>query len=395
MKPLAARTDALRQSDIRAVTFAVNAVNGINLGQGICDLPTPDPIKDGAHAAIDGDQSIYTSYAGIEKLRAGIAEKARGFNRLPVGSDEEVVVSVGSTGAFVATCLTLFEPGDECLVFEPFYGYHTGLLNLFGIKRVVAKLHAPDWSVDFDEVEALITERTKAVLVCTPSNPCGKVWSRAELEQMLALMEKHDLYAITDEIYEYMTYDGREHVSLGSLSGAYERTLTLSGFSKTYNMTGWRLGYAVGPERITGRMGLINDLIFICAPSPLQHGVAEAFAMDREAYFAEMQAAYAAKRMLMCETLERCGFTFHWPDGAYYVLANFEKLAQQRSGFEDDRAACDTLIREAGVAAVPGNSFFADPEDGRYVLRFCYAKKMPVLEEACRNLLRAFEQVAA
>ena len=395
MKPLASRTDALRQSDIRAVTFAVNAVDGINLGQGICDLPTPEAIKQGAHDAIDGDRSIYTAYAGIEKLRRGIAEKARSFNGLPVGSDDEVMVSVGSTGAFVATCLTLFEPGDECLVFEPFYGYHTGILDLFGVQRKVAKLSAPDWSIDFDAVEALITDRTKAVLVCTPSNPCGKVWSRDELERMLEIMERHDLWAITDEIYEYMVYDGREHVSLGSLPGAYERTITLSGFSKTYNMTGWRLGYAVGPESVIARMGLVNDLAFICAPAPLQHGVAEAFAMDREAYFAELIEAYTAKRTLMCETLERCGFTFSWPQGAYYVLANFEALAACRSGFENDQAACQTLIDEAGVAAVPGNSFFDDPDDGRYFLRFCYAKQMPILEEACRNLIEAFGEVEA
>jgi aminotransferase len=388
VKPLASRTDGLRQSDIRAVTFAVNRAGGINLGQGICDLTTPDPLKEAAKAAIDGDRSIYTPYAGIEKLRAGILEKARGFNRLPVASPDEIMVSVGSTGAFVATALTLFEPGDECLLFEPFYGYHTGLLDLFGVRKAVVPLRAPDWRVDFDAVEAAITPRTKAVLVCTPNNPCGKVWSREELERLLEVMERHDLYAITDEIYEYMTYDGREHVSLGSLPGAYPRTVTLSGFSKTYNMTGWRLGYAVGPGPILERMGLISDLIYICAPAPLQHGVAAAFGMD-EAYFDGLAADYDAKRTLMCETLEACGFTFSWPQGAYYVLASFEGLAGQRPGFEDDRAACDTLIQEAGVAAVPGNSFFADPEDGRFFLRFCFAKEMHVLEEACRNLRRA------
>ena len=233
------------------------------------------------------------------------------------------------------------------------------------------------------------------MLVCTPSNPCGKVWSRAELERMLALLEKHDLWAITDEIYEYMVYDDREHLSLGSLPGAYERTITLSGFSKTYNMTGWRLGYAVGPEPVIARMGLVNDLAFICAPAPLQHGVAEAFNMDREAYFADLIEAYTAKRTLMCETLERCGFTFSWPQGSYYVLANFEALAARRDGFENDQAACQTLIDEAGVAAVPGNSFFDDPDDGRYFLRFCYAKRTPILEEACRNLLEAFGEVEA
>jgi aminotransferase len=394
MKPLASRVAHIRQSDIRAVTVAVNRVDGINLGQGICDLPTPEPIKEAAKAAIDGDRSIYTSYAGIAKLRERILEKARAFNRIPAASADEVMVAVGSTGAFVATVLTLFEPGDECIVFEPFYGYHTGLLDLFGVEKRTITLRAPDWAVDFDAVEAAITERTKAVLVCTPNNPCGKVWSREELQRLLEILERHDLYAITDEIYEYMTYDGREHVSLASLPGGHRRTVTLSGFSKTYNMTGWRLGYAIGPQAIIDRMGLISDLIYICAPSPLQYGVAAAFDMD-EAYFDELAADYDAKRTLMCETLEACGFAFAWPQGAYYVLASFAPLAERRAGFEDDRAACDTLIDEARVAAVPGNSFFADPRDGQTFLRFCFAKEMPVLEEACRNLRAAFAPVEA
>ena len=394
MKSLASRTDALRQSDIRAVTFAVNRVDGINLGQGICDLATPEPIREAAKAAIDGGHNIYTAYAGIEKLRAGILEKAQQYNRLPAETVDEVMVSVGSTGAFVATCLALFEPGDACLVFEPFYGYHTGILNLFGIERQVVPLQSPDWTVDFDAVEAAITHKTKAILVCTPSNPCGKVWSRDELDHLLGILEKHDLYAITDEIYEYMVYDGGEHVSLGSLPGAYPRTVTLSGFSKTYNMTGWRLGYAVGPESILARMGLINDLVYICAPAPLQHGVAAAFGMD-ESYFDTLLDDYTAKRTLMCETLEACGFRFSWPQGAYYVLADFEKLAESREGFENDQEAAETLIEEAGVAAVPGNSFFANPADGRFMLRFCFAKEMPVLEKACRQLLEAFGTVSA
>lgn len=389
MKPLARRTQGLRQSDIRAITHAVNAVGGINLGQGICDLPTPAPIKEAAKAAIDGDRSIYTSYAGIGRLRAHIAEKARAFNRLPVVSDDEVLVAVGSTGAFVAAAMTLFEPGDACVLFEPFYGYHTGILSLLGVEQRVVPLRGPDWTVDLDAVEAAITPRTKAVLVCTPANPSGKVWRRDELEGLLALLERYDLYAITDEIYEYMTYDGHAHVSLGSLPGAYARTVTISGFSKTYNMTGWRLGYAVGPKALLGPMGLVNDLLYICAPAPLQYGVAAAFEMD-EAYLAALAADYAARRALLCEALEACGFDFAWPQGAYYVLASFERLAARRPGFEDDRAASQTLIREAGVAAVPGNSFFANPEDGRHVLRFCFAKDLPVLEEACLRLRAAF-----
>ncbi|NNF57814.1 MAG: pyridoxal phosphate-dependent aminotransferase, partial [Rhodothermaceae bacterium] len=324
-------------------------------------------------------------------------EKARDFNGLPVGSDQEVMVSVGSTGAFVSTCLALFEPGDEVVLFEPFYGYHRGILSLLGVTPVAVPLRAQDpaasrrtgWSVDFNALEAAITDKTKAVLVCTPANPSGKIWSEAELTQLLGLLEQHDLWAITDEIYEYMTYDGHRHVSLASLPGAYERTVTLSGFSKTFNMTGWRLGYAVAAPPVIEKMGLINDLVYICAPAPLQHGVADALPMDA-AYYTQMLADYTAKRTLMCETLEACGFAVNWPDGAYYVLAGFEQLSRERSGFADDREATNTLIETAGVACVPGNSFFADPADGRFFLRFCYAKEMDVLEDACRRLRKVF-----
>ena len=402
MKPLAARTDALRQSDIRAVTAAVNRAGGINLGQGICDLPTPAPIRHAAAEAVEASRSIYTAYNGTRRLREAILAKAQAFNGIPAQSDAEVMAAVGSTGAFVAAVLALCEAGDEVILFEPFYGYHVGILRLFGVTPVSVPLRPPqhpgaggdDWTVDFDALEAAITERAKAVLVCTPANPSGKVWTRDELERLLALLERHDLRAITDEIYEYMLYDGAEHVSLASLPGAYARTVTLSGFSKTFNMTGWRLGYAVAPPPVIEKMGLVADLVYICPPAPLQHGLADA--LDAEtgaldpAYYTQMAADYAAKRTLLCETLEVCGFHVNWPRGAYDVLANFEDLAAQREGFNDDRAATNTLIEQAGVACVPGNSFFADPEDGRYWLRFCYAKEMDVLEQACRQLRTAF-----
>lgn len=367
----------------------VNAVQGINLGQGICDLPTPEPIKQGARQAIVDNRSIYTNYAGIYPLRAAILQKAQRYNHLPATSDEEVMVSVGSTGAFVTAIFALLEPGDEVILFEPFYGYHRNLLEVIGAHVKYVATSPPNWDVDFDALERAITPRTKALVVTTPSNPSGKVWSRAELERLLALMQQHDLFAITDEIYEYMLYDGHEHVSLASLPGAYERTITLSGFSKTYNMTGWRLGYAVAPPPVIEKMGLLNDLFYICAPAPLQYGVAEAFSMS-DAYFEEMMAAYHAKRTLLCETLDQIGFDVPWPQGAYYVLANFENLAGTRPGFDDARTACETLVRAAGVATVPGHSFFETPDRGRYYLRFCYAKEMPVLEQACRNLLDAF-----
>ena len=389
MKPLARRTDALTQSDIRAITKMVNAVQGINLGQGICDLPTPEPIKMGAQQAITDNHSIYTHYAGIRRLRAAILQKAQHYNRIPAASEDEVMVSVGATGAYVAAIFALLEPDDEVILFEPFYGYHRNLLDIIGVRLRYVPTHAPDWHIDFDALEKAITPKTKALVIITPNNPSGKVWTRAELEQLLALMQQHDLYAITDEINEYMLYDGHEHVSLASLPGAYARTITLSGFSKTYNMTGWRLGYAIAPPPVIDKMGLLNDLFYVCAPAPLQYGVAEAFSMA-ETYFEEMADAYAVRRQLMCETLEQIGFDVPWPQGAYYVLASFERLAHSRSGFDDAAAASRTLVREAGVATVPGHSFYERPEQGRYVLRFCFAKDLPVLEQACRQLVTAF-----
>ncbi len=389
VKPLAERTDDLRQSDIRAITQMVNAVDGINLGQGICDLPTPLPIKEAAKGAIDDNHAIYSHYAGIQGLREAILRKVQTYNHIPATSPDEIMVSVGSTGAFVSAMFALLEPGDEVILFEPFYGYHRNLLQLVNARLVFVPTQPPDWGIDFDALEAAITPRTKAVIINTPGNPSGKVWSQAELEELLVLLQEYDLYAITDEIYEYMLYDGRTHVSLASLPGAYERTITLSGLSKTYNMTGWRMGYAVAPAPLCEKMGLLNDLFFICAPTPLQHGAAAAFAMD-DTYFGELQATYDQRRDLLCSTLGRIGFDVPWPQGAYYTFASFAPLASQRAGFEDARSACETLIQEAGVATVPGHSFFADPTDGRYFLRFCFAKEMPVLEQACAKLLAAF-----
>ncbi len=390
MKPFAARTDALRQSDIRAVTFEVNRVDGINLGQGICDLATPTPIVEATVEALRHGSQIYTAYNGTADLRAAIADKARTFNGIPVEGPESVVVSTGSTGAFLATVLTLFEPGDEVVLFEPFYGYHAGILRLQGVEPVAVPLATADgrWRFDPDRLAGAVTERTKAVLVCTPANPSGKVWDAGELRALYAVAERHDLWVLTDEIYEHMVYDGRGHLSPASLDGAYERTVTLSGFSKTFNMTGWRLGYALAPVPVADKIGLVNDLTTICAPAPLQHGLAAALPLP-EAYYEQMLADYTAKRTLMVDALRACGFEADPPEGAYYVLAGLgERLGQP--GFEDARTATTTLIETAGVACVPGPSFFADPADGAAHLRFCYAKERPVLEEACERLVTAF-----
>ncbi|MDX1429116.1 MAG: pyridoxal phosphate-dependent aminotransferase [Rhodothermales bacterium] len=389
MKPLARRTDELRQSDIRAVSQMVSAVDGINLGQGICDLPTPPALRSAAIEAVHAGHATYSHYAGIEPLRKYIYDKAREYNGIPVTSPDEIVVGVGSTGAFATTILALLNPGDEVILFEPFYGYHVNLVRAVGGAPVSVSQTLPDWDVDFDEVEDAVTDRTKAIVVTTPGNPNGKVWKRTELEQLLSIAIRHDLWIITDEIYEYIVYDEHVHLSAASLPGAYERTITISGFSKTFNMTGWRLGYAVAPSVVAEKVGLLSDLFYICAPTPLQHGVAAANGMTED-YFNEMRVDYARKRYLMCRTLEEAGFVVHWPQGAYYVLADVTPLAERMRGFENDRAACKTLIDTCGIGSVSGSSFFTNKIVGSRYLRFCFAKEMDELEIACSRLREAF-----
>ncbi len=384
MKPLSSIADGLRQSDIRAVTARVNAVNGINLGQGICDMPAPDAIKEGAKTAIDNDKSIYAPFGGIEPLKQHIVEKVRSFNDIPVSGPDNILITAGSTGAFVTAIFALLDPGDEVIQFEPWYGYHSNLLKLRDVTQKTLPLYPPTWEVDFDQLESLITPKTKAIVITTPNNPCGKVWTREELVRLADLLIANDLYAITDEVYEYMTYGGRPHVSLASLDKTRDRTITLSSFSKTFNMTGWRLGYATGPEAIIEKMGLLSDLFYICAPSPLQFGLADGFAAGRD-YYDEMLRDYDRKRTMMCNALEAAGFDVPWPEGAYYVLASFKPLSGQ-PGFADDQQACATLIDRVGVGSVPGGSFYTNPADGKYLLRFCFAKKEHELEEACRRI---------
>jgi len=356
-------------------------VGGVNLGQGICDQPTPDVIKAAAKAAIDGDQSIYSKYEGIDGLRAAIAHKMQRYNGLACDPDSEVLVTAGSTGGFVAAALSFIQPGDEVVLFSPFCGYHFNVLRLAQPNVKSVTLRGPEFAFDPDELRAAFSAKTKAVIVNTPSNPCGKVFSRDELAQIAALCQEFDCLAITDEIYEYILYDGHEHVSLATLPGMRERTITISGFSKTYNMTGWRLGYAVAPPELTARMGVVADLVYICAPTPLQHGVLAGLTELGDAYCTELQADYVAKRAKIMETCSRVGLTPLRPQGAYYLMVDV-----RGAGFRSDVEAAKVLLDECGVAAIPGNSFYVDPADGAHQLRLCFAKQDADLERACAGL---------
>ncbi|MBK8252721.1 MAG: pyridoxal phosphate-dependent aminotransferase [Polyangiaceae bacterium] len=376
---LGARLSNLVISDIRSMSRACDAVGGINLGQGICDLPTPPPVAKAAIDAITTNKVVYTAPEGIAPLRAAIAEKIERRYGLKYDAATETVVTSGATGGFAAACLALFDPGDEIVMFEPYYGYHLNTVLTFGLKPVLVPTKPPNWAVNAADIRAAITPKTRAILVCTPGNPSGKVWTESELSAVAAICEEHDLLAVTDEIYEHMVYDGRTHIPLATQGKAKDRTVMISGFSKTFAVTGWRLGYLTAAPEIARRITIAHDLMYVCAPTPLQHAMVEALKMP-ESYYTALLDAYAKKREILCSALRDAGLTPYEPEGAYYVLADIRKL-----GAPNAKAAAMMLLERTKIASVPGTSFYADPV-GETLVRFCYAKEEDVLEEAARRL---------
>ncbi len=377
--PFADRVKSVKQSDIRRYSAICAEMKGINLSQGVCDQAAPDVVKQAAKQAIDDDQAIYTNLRGTAGLRQAIAEKMRSFNGIECDPETEIAVNVGSAGAFACMALSTLNAGDECIVFSPFYSYHVNLLKLFGVTVKYVDLQPPDWSYSAEALAEAFTDRTRMVLINTPGNPSGKVFSEAELLAIADLANRHNAWIVTDEIYEYITY-GKPHISIAKFPEARERTVTISGASKTYAVTGWRIGYAVGPAELIDRISVVNDLLYICAPAPLQHGVEAGLGLD-SSYYKDMCADYLVKRDMLVETLRSIGFSPHIPDGSYYMLASFEA-----GRWADGSAATEAILEQVGVATVPGSAFYRNPDDGKYQLRFCYAKKMKDLEDACQRL---------
>ena len=377
--PIAERVKSIQQSDIRRFSAICAAVNGVNLSQGVCDQPAPDAVKRAAKEAIDADHATYTNLRGIIELRQAISNKMRRYNGIDCDPDKEVAVTVGSAGSFTCVVLSTLNPGDECIVFSPFYSYHVNLLELLGVGVSFVDLKSPDWSYDPGQLERAFSDRTRMILVCTPSNPTGKVFTEKELRHITELANKHNAWIVTDEIYEYITY-GQEHISVGRFPEARERTLTISGASKTYAVTGWRVGYTVGPADIIERITVVNDLLYICAPAPLQHGIVAGLALP-ESYYNQMRTDYLLKRELLVDTLTEIGFTPFVPEGSYYMLASFAK-----GRWPDATSATEAILEQTGVATVPGSAFYRNPADGEDQLRFCYAKQMPDLQDACNRL---------
>lgn len=367
------------------MSVACAAVNGINLAQGVCDTGVPEVVEQAAIEAMRQGHNIYTRLDGIPSLRSAIAEKFASFNGLPVDPETQVLVTSGATGALHAALMALLNPGDECIVLQPFYGYHVATLNSLRIKPVIVPLEEPDWALDLDRLRAALSPRTRGIILNTPSNPSGKVFTRAELEALASVAIENDLFVFTDEMYEYFIFDGARHLSLATLPGMRERTITISGFSKVFSVTGWRLGYLTADPRWTPAIGYFHDLTYVCAPAPLQHGAAAGLQHLPQSFYDDLTTEYQAKRDRFCAALATAGLQPSIPSGAYYVLADASPIPGA-----DGKAKARRLLADTGVAAVAGSAFFVPGENGRnpgdHLLRFCFAKRDAELDEACRRL---------
>lgn len=376
---LSERSSRTVQSEIRVMSIECEKANGINLAQGVCDTEVPAAVREGAKHAIDGGINSYTRSDGLTQIRRAVADKMRRFNGIQCDPETEVIVSAGSTGSFYAACLALLNPGDEVILFEPYYGYHFNTLVAVEAVPAFVTLHAPDWRFRPEDLERTVSTRTRGIMINSPANPSGKIFSRQELEWVAAFAQKHDLFVFTDEIYEYFVYEGR-HISPATLPGMRERTITISGYSKTFSITGWRIGYSIADRKWSEAMSYFNDLVYVCAPAPLQIGVAEGILKLPDSFYQQISFDYVKKRDLLCRTLKEIGLMPSVPNGAYYVLADASILPGKTS-----KEKSMVLLRETGVASVAGSAFYHG-SGGENLLRFCFAKTDQELAEACRRL---------
>jgi len=356
--------------------------DAVNLAQGFPDFPAPEVIKEAARAAITADHNQYTVTWGTPDLRRAIAAKYDREYGLGVDPNSEITVCCGSTEGMIAALLATANPDDEIVIFEPFYENYGPDTWLCGARRRLVKLRAPDWSFDPDELRAAFNSRTKAIVLTSPHNPTGKVFTRAELEQIAALCREFDTLAITDEIYEHILYDGAEHIPLLTLPGMRERTILVNSMSKTFSVTGWRVGWVVAAPDLSDSIRKVHDFLTVNSPAPMQQACVLALGLDA-AFYRDLAAHYLGRRDALFASLTEAGFHPFRPAGAYYIMAGIERFQ-----FDGDQRFAVHMLEKAGVACVPGSSFFEDPRDGSRLVRFCFCKKYETLEEAGRRLLR-------
>jgi aspartate/methionine/tyrosine aminotransferase len=378
------RVQGFTESVIREMTRVVSQLGGVNLAQGMPNFPPPPELIEAAHRAIDGDFHQYAITWGARSLRAAIADKYRAFYGMDVDPERHVTVCCGATETMLATLLAVLNPGDEVIIFEPFYeNYGPGCI-ISGAQPVFVPLEPPDFSFDPDRLRQAISPRTRAIVFNSPNNPSGKVFSRAELQTIADLCLAHDLLAITDEIYEHIVFDGLGHTPIATLPGMADRTITISGISKSYSVTGWRVGYAVAPEELSVGIRRAHDFVTVGAPHPLQEAAVTALRLPPE-YYVRLRDAYQARRDLLWGYVERAGFVAWKPQGAYYILTDVTRF-MKATGIQDDYAFAMYLIKEVGVATVPGSSFYAHTDLGRTKIRFCFPKTDDMLREAGERL---------
>ncbi|HYT03458.1 MAG TPA: aminotransferase class I/II-fold pyridoxal phosphate-dependent enzyme [Gemmatimonadales bacterium] len=379
------RTHGFTESVIRGMTRLAAEHDAINLAQGFPNFPAPAVLKEAAARAIRDDVNQYAITWGAKRLRDALANKYAEWYRMPVNPETEITVTCGATEAMASALLAIVDPGDEVIVFEPFYENYGPDAILCGAKPVYVPM-ATDEELDLDRLAAAFSRRTRAIIVCTPNNPTGRVLSRRELEGIAELCRRYDAYAVTDEIYEHIYYEGR-HVPIATLDGMHERTITISGASKTFSVTGWRIGTIVAPPDASDAIRKVHDFLTVGAPAPLQEAVAVALESLGPDYYGKLKTDYGERRNILYEGLRQAGFRCTPPQGAYYILADFSGLSE----LPDDQFAY-WLTKEIGVAPVPGSSFFSRPALGRRLVRFAFCKTEDMLHEAAGRLARVTDQ---
>jgi len=382
MRTVSGKSERFTESVIRGMTRLCEQHGGVNLAQGFPDFPAPAPLKEAAKRAIDDDHNQYAVTWGTRELRAAIAAKAQRYNAIACDPETEITVTCGATEAMIAALLAVVNAGDEIVVFEPFYENYGPDAVISDATPVYVRLRSPHYTFDVNELRAACSARTKAIIVNTPHNPSGHVFTQAELEQIAGVCHDVDCLAITDEIYEHIIFDDRPHVSLASLPGMRERTITISGLSKTYSITGWRLAYAIAAPPLTAAIRKMHDFLTVGAPHPLQRAAVEALNFP-DSYYRQLTTDYAARRDILSAALTAAGFRICVPEGAYYMLADISAC-----GFRDDVQFCHWLVTAVGVAAVPGSSFYRHAELGDRWIRFAFCKREETLHEAARRLAR-------
>lgn len=379
MKELSKRTAGFTDSVIRRMTRISNQYGAINLSQGFPDFDPPKEITDRLKEIADSGPHQYALTWGAQNFREALAKKQEHFYGMKVDPDKELVVTCGSTEAMMAAMMSVCNPGDEVVIFSPFYENYGADTILSGAEPIYVPLIPPTFSFDADRLEAAMKrDKVKALILCNPSNPCGKVFSKEELELIASLAIKYDIYVITDEVYEHIVYEPFQHICIATLPGMRERTIVCNSLSKTYSITGWRLGYVMAPAEIADRVKKVHDFLTVGAAAPLMEAAVTGLCFD-DSYYKELQAHYTHMKELFTGGLDELGFTFTRPQGAYYVLMDISEY-----GYSDDLLFCEDLARQVGVGAVPGSSFFKEPEN-RYI-RFHFAKKDDTLEAALDRL---------